>query len=153
MYHFSSGILKWTFSIHNSPCGFGQSLWPTNCLVNFSFFWSAKWKLSHLRDWTMFFVHSLEFFVQSFLKIGHSLISRLDKKSRDWTKENDCPVSKTGQFFLANQKKKKNWPDNWSAMRLTKTTWMSHIRDVHVVLVSLLAGQLSGQFLIFFGRP
>ena len=27
-----------------------------------------------------FFVHSLEFFVQSFLKIGHSLISRVDKK-------------------------------------------------------------------------
>ena len=26
-------------------------------------------------------------------------------------------------------------------------------RDVHVVLVSLLANQLSGQFLIFFGQP
>ena len=32
-----------------------------------------------LRDGT-FFVHSLEFFVKSFLKIGLTLISRLDKK-------------------------------------------------------------------------
>ena len=30
-----------------------------------------------------FFGHSLEFFVQSFLKIGHSLISRLDKKNQE----------------------------------------------------------------------
>ena len=28
----------------------------------------------------IFFVHSLEFFVQCFLKIGHSLISRMDKR-------------------------------------------------------------------------
>ena len=43
--------------------------------VNFSFFGPAKRKLSRLRDRTI-----LEFFVQSSLKIGHSLISRLDKK-------------------------------------------------------------------------
>ena len=43
------------------PCGFGQSLWSTNCPINFSFFWSAKRKLSHLRDHTIF-VNSLEFF-------------------------------------------------------------------------------------------
>ena len=40
--------------------------------------------MSCLRDWTIFFVHSLEFFVQSFLKIHHSLAGH--KKSRDWTK-------------------------------------------------------------------
>ena len=28
-------------------------------------------------------------------------------------------------FFLASYKKMRNWPDNWSAMRLTKTTWTS----------------------------
>ena len=36
------------------PCGFSQSLWLTNCLVNFSFFWSAKSKLFRLRDRTIF---------------------------------------------------------------------------------------------------
>ena len=41
--------------------------------------WPKK-ELSSLRDRTFILVHSLEFFVQSFLKIGHSLLSRLDKK-------------------------------------------------------------------------
>ena len=75
--HFSIQILK------GRPCTFGQSLWSTNRLVDFSFFWSAKRKLSHLRDQTILFVHSLEFFVQSFLKIGHALISRLDKQNQE----------------------------------------------------------------------
>ena len=31
--------------------------------------------------------------------------------------------------------------------------WALFFRDVHVVLFSFLADQLSGQFLIFFGQP
>ena len=48
-----------------------------------NFFWSAKRKLSSLREWTILLVHSLEFFDQSFLKIGQSLVSRLDKKDQE----------------------------------------------------------------------
>ena len=29
------------------PCGFGLSLWPTNCLVNFSFFLVGQKELTH----------------------------------------------------------------------------------------------------------
>ena len=46
-------------------------------------FWSvslAKRKSSCIRDWTIFFVPSLEFFVKYLLKIGHSLIFRLGKR-------------------------------------------------------------------------
>ena len=39
------------------------------------FFWSAERKLSRFRDRTNFFVDSLEFFVQSFLKIGHAMVT------------------------------------------------------------------------------
>ena len=73
------------------PCGFGQCLWPTNCQVNFSFFWGQPKKLSSLRDRTIFLSTLLNFFVQSFLKIGHPLI-------RDWTKKQSL-VSETGHFF------------------------------------------------------
>ena len=49
--------------IHDDTvCDFGQSLLPTNYQVNFSFFWSAKRKLYHLRDQAILFSHSLEFF-------------------------------------------------------------------------------------------
>ena len=39
------------------------------------------------------------------------------------------------EFFLWLTKKKGNWPDNWSAKRLTKTTWMLllfHERGLHM---------------------
>ena len=36
------------------PCTFGQSLWYTNCLVNFSFFWSAKSTWTPLKCHTNF---------------------------------------------------------------------------------------------------
>ena len=79
------------------PCGFVQSLGRSIVRSISHFFWSAKRKLSHLIDRTTFFV-------QSFLKIGHSNIYAGQKKSREWTKKN-CPVSETGQFFLADPKK------------------------------------------------
>ena len=46
----------------------------------FLIFLLAKRKSSCIRDRTIFFVPSLEFFVKYLLKIGHSLISRLDKR-------------------------------------------------------------------------
>ena len=51
-----------------------------------------------------FFVRSLEFLIRSFLKIGHSLISRLDKKIKRVDKKN-CPISDTGQFSFGRPKK------------------------------------------------
>ena len=49
-----------------------------------------------------FFVRSLEFFIRSFLKIGHSLVSRLDKKkSREWKKY------KSNNSFWPTQKNEK----------------------------------------------
>jgi hypothetical protein len=71
--------------LQGRPCGFGQCLWPANCPVYFSNFWVGHKKIVQSQI-GHFFVHSLEFFVQSFLNIGKSLISRLDKKSREWTK-------------------------------------------------------------------
>ena len=60
----------WSVSLANQLSGqflicLGQP--PKNCPVSDS----------------TFFVHSLEFFIRSFLKIGHSLISRLDKKNQE----------------------------------------------------------------------
>ena len=48
-------------SLMGRPCGFGQSVWPTNCPVNFYFFWLAKRKLSCLRDQTSFLTTLLNF--------------------------------------------------------------------------------------------
>ena len=64
------------------------------------FFGSAKRKVSCLRDRTLFFAHSPDFFVQSFLKIGHSLVSRLDKK-----KSRECTKKLSGLWDRSNQKK------------------------------------------------
>ena len=52
-----------------------------------------------LRDKTFFFVRSLKLFVQSFLKTGQSLVSRLDKK-QDSGQKKTCPVSEMGHFFF-----------------------------------------------------
>jgi hypothetical protein len=54
---------------------------------------------------SLFLSTILNFFVQSFLKIGHPFNQRLEKKSREWTKRN-CPVSETGQFLFGRPKKK-----------------------------------------------
>ena len=35
-------MLTKAFKTKRRPCTFGQSLWYTNCPVNFSFFWSTK---------------------------------------------------------------------------------------------------------------
>ena len=70
-------------------------------------------------------------------------------------------------IFFGRPKKMRKRPDNWSTKRLTKTTWTGlwYTKEtdqkymdaadspVHVVLFSLLVDQLSGLFLIFFGRP
>ena len=64
--------------------------WSTNCPIYFSFFWSTKKRFvqSHF-----FFVHSLEFFVQSFSKneklSGQLVGQETDQKhifKKDWTK-------------------------------------------------------------------
>ena len=64
--------------------------WSTNCPVYFSFFWSTKKKFVQSQ---IFFVHSLEFFVQSFSK-NEKLTGQLVEKEtdqnnifkKDWTK-------------------------------------------------------------------
>ena len=88
------------------------------------FFWSAKRKLSCLRDRTNFFAHSLESFVQSFFENWSPSNQRLDKKSRN-DKKNNLRSLRLNTFFVGRPKKMRNWPDNWSAKRLNKTTWTS----------------------------
>ena len=60
--------------------------WSTNWPVYFSFFWSTK---ENFVQYQIFFVHSLEFFVQSFLKMWFWSVS--------WP--TNCPVNFS---FLAN---------------------------------------------------
>ena len=48
----------------------------------------------------------LNFFFQPFLKIVHSLISRVDKKSQE-SRQKKCPVSKMGQSFWPTPKNEK----------------------------------------------
>ena len=95
----------------------------------------AKKDLYLLRDGT-FFVHSLEFFVKSFLKIGHTLISRLDKKikrvdkkwinwtigrPRDQLKAHGCPWQLYNCFIVANQR-------GWRGGTLqSKEVWVQRI--------------------------
>ena len=56
------------------PCGFGQSLgWPIVQSIS-HFFWSTKKKFVQSQ---IFFIHSLEFFVQSFLKMWFWSVSWL----------------------------------------------------------------------------
>ena len=83
-------------------------------------------------------------FVQSFLKIGHSLISRLDKKNYvrgqqkmtwDWTN------------FFGWPKKMRNWLDTWETERLTKTTWC-----IRIVPILMWFWFCPVNF-SFFGRP
>ena len=68
-------------------------------------------------------------------------------------------TKKMRTWFLVDQKKnwstKKmwNWPDNWSTKESDQKYMDAATSPVHVVLVSLLVDQLSGLFLIFFGRP
>ena len=79
------------------PCGFCQSLGRPIVLSIYDFFWSAQMKLSTIRDRTIFFVHSLDFFLSSALN----------------------------NFFLADQKKWKIDQTIGQPKRLTKTTWTS----------------------------
>ena len=71
----------------------------------FIFLGLAERKLSHLRDQTIYFVHSLEFFVPSFLKNGHSLIFRPDKKNQESGQKEIVLSLGRVNFFLVNQKK------------------------------------------------
>ena len=100
------------------------SLFVRPIVRSISYFFGLAKKNCPVSETWQFFVHPFEFFVQSFLKIGHSLISRLEKKWREWTKYELSSLWDRTIFFLAEQKNR-NWPDNWSAKRLTKTTWTS----------------------------
>ena len=80
------------------PCGFGQSLGRPIVRSISHFFWSTKEKFV---QYQIFFVHSLEFFVQSFLKMWFWSVSwptnclvnfsffekDWTKNSREWTKK------------------------------------------------------------------
>ena len=72
--------------------GFMRSTFLPKCLV------ILGWH-SGRNDDLINFVHSLEFFVQFFLKIGQSLISGLDKKNQKSRKIINFPVSEAGHFF------------------------------------------------------
>ena len=91
--------------VHQSkrrPCTFGQSLWYTNCSVNFLIFCLTKKK-----------------FGQPKKNFG------IPKRNLVYQKfpETDQKFPETGQFFFGQPKKMRKRPDNWSTKRLTKTTW------------------------------
>ena len=72
------------------PCGFGQSLGRPIVRSISHFFWSNKEKFV---QYQIFFVHSLEFFVQSFLKMWFWSVSwptncpvNFSFFEKDWTK-------------------------------------------------------------------
>ena len=78
----------------------------------FLIFWGRpKNNLSSLRS---FFVHSLEFFIQSF--------SKNEKLTGQLSPVHVVFVS-LDKFFFGRPKKKRNRLDNWLSKRLTKTTW------------------------------
>ena len=73
------------------------------------FFCSSKKKLSSLRDQTIHILSTLLIFLSS-------LLWKLDtlKKNQENGQNINCPVSETGQFFLAEQKK---WEIDWTIGR------------------------------------
>ena len=92
------------------PFGFGRSL-DQPIVQSISHFFVGLKKLTRLKDRTFFLSTLLNFFVHSFLKIGHCLISRLNKNklSRLWDKS---------IFFGATKKKWEidwtiGWPRDW----------------------------------------
>ena len=82
------GTLRYT--LKSRPCGFGQSLGRPIVRSISHFFWSTKEKFV---QYQIFFVHSLEFFVQSFLKMWFWSVS--------WS--TNCPVYFS--FFWSTKKK------------------------------------------------
>ena len=96
------------------PCGFGQSLGRPIVRSISHFFWSTKEKFV---QYQIFFVHSLEFFVQSFLKMWFWSVSwptncpvnfsffekDWTKNSREWTK---IPWDWTIFFWLTKKNEK-----------------------------------------------
>ena len=75
-----------------------------------------------------------EFFLSS-LDIREWPIFKKDwtKNSREWTKKIDRSLILV-EFFFGQPKKLRNWPDNWSAKRLTKTK--PHGRPSWLTLIS-----------------
>ena len=80
------------------------SLFVRPIVRSISYFFGLAKKNCPVSETWQFFVHPFEFFVQSFLKIGHSLISRLEKNEESEQNMN-CPVSETAQFFFWPNKK------------------------------------------------
>ena len=88
--------------------------WSTNCPVYLSFFWLTKEKFV---QYQIFFVHSLEFFVQSFLKMWFWSVSWLTNCpvnfsffEKDWTKnsrERTKKIWDCTNFFWSTKKNEK----------------------------------------------
>ena len=86
------------------PCGFVQSLGRPIVQSISHFLWLAKGKLSRLRDRTIFFVHSLDFFVRSRYQRVTNFQKRLDKKFKRVNKKNVHSL-RSDNFLLADHKK------------------------------------------------
>ena len=89
-HHPYQSLKEKTNTFKSRPCGFGQSLGPPIVRSISHFFWSTEKKFVQSQ---IFFVHSLEFFVQSFSK-NEKLTGQLDSQDtdqnqifkKDWTK-------------------------------------------------------------------
>ena len=91
-----------------------QSLWYTNCPVNFSFFWSTKF----------FLVNQIFFWLTKFL-FG------IPKNFYGLTK-----FFLVDQIFFWSTKKIRNWPDNWYNIDAAFVGW--HLGFVCLAIVGQL---------------
>ena len=96
----NTGISPVLYTVERRPCTFGQSLWSTNCPVNFTFFWLTNFFFGRPKTNFSFFWSTNFFF---------------------WSTKNHFLMFLVDQFFfgrpnlfLVNQKK------NWSTKKNEK---------------------------------
>jgi hypothetical protein len=111
-------------AIKEPPCGFGQSLGRPIVRSISHFFWSAKKKLTRLRDRTIFFVHSLD------LKIWYKFKKKLSNLNI-YFKLGHCGMVQCVCIEPYH-------------VIIGTSMWFWSVA---------LADQLCSQFLIFLGRP
>ena len=98
--------------------------WSTNCPVYFSIFLVDQKKIvqNHRPD-KKILVCLWFFFWSVSLVEGEQKNQRLTKKNSETDQKIFVGSLRLDNYFLVDQKKMRNRPDNWSTKRLTKSTW------------------------------
>ena len=102
------------------------------CRVKVCFQCQLIFFFTSVLSWSFSDVHVVLVSLMADQLSGQFLIDQFLKKTGQKIQEsgqNKIDLSDRSIFF-GQPKKMRNWPDNWSAMRLTKTTWTSLIYDV-----------------------